>query len=210
MAEAGYAMKDADLTLNDTWILYFHYAVHDRNCYDSSIEAVAYVNDCCEFGYMCNALTPSDLSNFVVSRQGAHITGFSFFRNGIAPCWEHPDNAAGFDVCLREATSDDAFDKCWHALMAIAMGETLNDCLGVRVVSKASAHRVTRKLEAWMSANAGPEATLAFVKEQVADTDTWIVEQHTSQEHSTNHTRPAPRDRRTWARNPRRSGSNRD
>ena len=203
--------EDADLSFHNTWVLYFHYAMHDRNCYDSSIEAVAHVNDCCEFGYMCNALKPSDLSNFTVQRQGATIVGFSFFREGIAPCWEHPENAAGFDVCLRDSSSDDVFNDCWHALMAIAMGETLDECLGVRVVSKASAHRTTRKLEAWMSANADPETALAFVKEHVFDSNAWVVEQHNAyHEHGTNNTgRSVQRERRTWSRNTRRGGPSR-
>jgi hypothetical protein len=62
--------------------------------------------------------------------------------------------------------------------MAIAIGETLDDCVGVRVVAKSGNGRMTRKIEAWLGKDANSIATLARLRAGVHHKDSWRLEMH--------------------------------
>lgn len=94
------------------------------------------------------------------------------------PEWEDTHNVAGFEWCIRDHfREDDVFDQLWMSLMALAIGETLQGCLGVRVVSKTASGRMTRKLEAWMDATADAESTHAFLRTEIINRE-WRMDSH--------------------------------
>lgn len=169
-----------DVELNESWDINVHFATSDRVEYSSAYECVATVKTAKEWAYVTNTAlpTPSIVSygeHYVGDRQ---ITGYSVFRSGVKPEWEDPVNEPGFEMCLREGFRDVVFDQCWLSLMAIAIGETLDGCVGVRVVAKSGNGRMTRKIEAWLGKDANSISTLARLRADVHHKDSWRLEMH--------------------------------
>lgn len=87
-----------------------------------------------------------------------YVDSLIFFRKGILPQWEHPDNAGGGEWVLRDFPEPAVTETTWRELLVAAASESLPALNGVRFVCKPR----FVKIEMWYHSRATEEQIAAI------------------------------------------------
>ena len=151
---AGPCQMPADgLPMADRWRLYAHTAASDGDYSSALIELARWAafRDC--FAALNSVASPHDAfggASYCLVR-GAALTGYSVFRDGVAPAWEDPANASGGTLCARGALPAPSLAPAWHLLCVMMCNEELDGATGARIASRRDRrHGLMHKLEVWL------------------------------------------------------------
>ena len=106
-----------DIPTRDRWTLFSHY-LSSAESYQTSYLRMCGVASFQDVLDACGTTLTRGSSEMRVGsfNQGRRITSWSFFKNGISPEWEHPENASGITFSVRSTMSpDDAY--MWETLV---------------------------------------------------------------------------------------------
>lgn len=148
-----------EYSLNDTWTLYLHYKDLGTN-YNENLEKLMEIDNIQTFWQTYNNI-PSILDLFSdgvnikkIKRNNSTPCAYSIFKNGISPCWEHPDNKSGFEFSIKTTYNFNKMQSDWLNSMICVIGNKGNayECInGVRVVDCTKYNSVVYRLEFWVN-----------------------------------------------------------
>lgn len=131
--------------LSQTWTLYEHVKSTEDN-YDSSITRIADISTVEKFWQVFNRYpAPGKLfSNMVFKNlfNSKEIAALSFFRDGVEPKWEDPENLKGAEVSKRMFVGLDEIDRDWMTVLVSCVSDMDPSVTGVRVVDASSLKKV--------------------------------------------------------------------
>lgn len=131
--------------LDHQWILYEHTRSTEDN-YDSCISTVAAVDSLVRFWQIVNRYpAPSKLFSDATTKNifnSKDVVALSFFRDGVEPRWEDPENEKGAEVSKRVFASLDEIDQDWLNVLVSCVTDIDPSVTGVRVVDASSLKRV--------------------------------------------------------------------
>ena len=145
MSEVG------DLYLETPWCFYVHFnSVSDT--YGSSYLLLGKVCTIREFWMFYNNIPNiKNLHEEMILCNRQRVVAYSLFREGITPEWEHPINAIGSEWGCRETLSLKDFTTMWLYYILGAIGEHIDNCVGLRAINKSNRYRTLHKIEIWMN-----------------------------------------------------------
>ena len=140
-----------ELLLETPWCFYVHF-IAAPNTYGSSYLLIGKAHTIREFWMLYNNVPDiKSLHEDIIICECRRVIAYSLFREGIAPEWEDPINAAGSEWGCRESLSIQMFTKMWLYYVLGAIGEQIDNCVGVRAINKSNRHRELHKIEVWMN-----------------------------------------------------------
>ena len=139
--------------LHSRWTCYGHKACH-TNDYRNSIVQIGVADTIESFWCLFNNI-PKVSECFARGRclgvNKEPVLGMSFFRDDVAPEWEHPRNKGGARWEFKGCIPVGEVETVWTSVLLSALGGAHEDSLnGVRVVYKNS-KRAFYRIELWFS-----------------------------------------------------------
>ena len=120
--------------------MYAHHPSIDATSYRESYVKLMDVSTCEQWGQMMQHIPSADhfaCDNVVVRMGSKHITGLSFFRDGVTPEWEHPHNVGGTTLASQLRLDSHAIKSLWiDTLCDCARGAMDDGVVGVHLVQK--------------------------------------------------------------------------
>ena len=147
--------------LDQPWDLYLHHTGgSSSDTYGSAYVHALRVETCEQWGAMLQHVPPLGRAcarGKIRTLQG-HVSGYSFFRNGILPEWEHPSNERG-STLLARLTDAAAADHAWQALLCECGRGAAPACVtGVQMTVRDSRWGLHCRISAWTTKRKGSAA----------------------------------------------------
>lgn len=141
--------------LSSEWTLYLHYKDLGRT-YNENLEKLQDISTIENFWRTLNNI-PKTYELFSngngikkIKRTNSTPCAYSFFRKGISPCWEDPNNIKGFELTLKSGRDLVAFDENWkNTLINLISDDKYYFITGVRAVDLTKGNSVLYRLEYW-------------------------------------------------------------
>ena len=161
-----------DIPTRDHWTLFSHY-LSNAESYQTSYLRMCDVASFQDFGRMWNHTHPKLIGDAsrIIQIQGRRVTSWSFFKNGISPEWEHPENASGITFSVRSTMSPDDAYALWETLVTNCVLSKHPDTLNGVQLSRKSTHvrphepGLFMKCDLWFSSDADCVAVTQWIRE---------------------------------------------
>ena len=146
------------MELSHKWSLYLHYKDLGK-LYNDNIEKLMDISDIQTFwGTFNNIPTVYDIfSDGVhikkIKRTNAVPCAYSFFREGIFPCWEDDKNKHGFEYSIKNGSDLKKIHSEWiNCVLCIIGNETeiISHINGIRIVDCTKYTSVLYRMEIWV------------------------------------------------------------
>ncbi|CAD8177552.1 unnamed protein product [Paramecium pentaurelia] len=184
-------MCDQFHQLNDKWTISEKYkAQNSKDDYKKTIVDICSIKTVEEFAFIMKQTIYSKLTdifsepqkqkqfkNFQNNAIETQIDAIQFFKNGINPCWEDPENEKGGDIQFEiPITSIDIYNELYTNIIYEIIGqnkEELRHVNGVRILDKINADNGIR-IELWLDID--PIDKNEQVQNNIKKIDDWILQ----------------------------------
>jgi hypothetical protein len=145
--------------LDQPWDLYLHHTGGSSiDTYGTAYAHSLRVETCEQWGAMVYHVPPLGASSVrgsgIRTTQG-RVSGYSFFRNGILPEWEHPSNDKGSTLLARVTDVVEA-DRTWEAVLCDCGRGAAPACVtGVQMTVRDSRWGPHCRISAWTTKRKG-------------------------------------------------------
>ncbi len=147
-----------DYYLDDCWNIYMHYKDLGE-CYNDNLELLMKIDTIQMFWRTINNI-PKTYDIFSdgygikkIKRNNATPCAYSFFRDGISPCWEDIKNSSGFELTFKSGKKFEKFEKTWVNSMVELISnkkEIYKHINGIRAVDLTKMDSVLYRMEFWV------------------------------------------------------------
>tara|TARA_B100000795_G_C22602417_1_gene361785 strand:+ start:194 stop:745 length:552 start_codon:yes stop_codon:yes gene_type:complete len=146
------------MELSSKWSLYLHYKDLGK-MYNDNIEKLMDIQDIETFWKTFNNIPKiydifSDGTSVKkIKRTNAIPCAYSFFRDGVFPCWEDNKNKNGFEYSIKNSSNLQKFHEEWLNCILYLIGDTdeiFSHINGIRVVDCTKYNSVLYRMEIWV------------------------------------------------------------
>ena len=146
------------MELSSKWSLYLHYKDLGK-MYNDNIEKLMDIPDIETFWKTFNNVPKiydifSDGTSVKkIKRTNAIPCAYSFFRDGVFPCWEDNKNKNGFEYSIKNSSNLKKFQEEWLNCILYLIGgtdEISSHINGIRVVDCTKYSSVLYRMEIWV------------------------------------------------------------